>query len=122
MRYINTSLFWGKIHLVILSPFIIEFILLNLYCFLELDKIKSLNKIRLEIIINYEKHKSLQLENKVNINLYTLIPGLNIAFNQVYTDQCVKGDLSTYSNQMVINFCVCGRCEATLSNNKSAIV
>lgn len=73
--------------------------------------------------MNYENHMTLNLENNGCINIYTLIPGLNIAFNQVYTDNCTRGNSSVYSGQMlIINFCIRGRCEATLSGNKCAIV
>lgn len=73
--------------------------------------------------MNYENHMSLYLNNNGCINTYTIFPGINIAFNQIYTDICAKADSSFYSDQMlIINFCTHGRCEATLSGNKCAIV
>ena len=73
--------------------------------------------------MDYEKHMSLYLENNGCINLYIIFPGVSIAFNQVYTNTCARGDRSIYSDQMLImNFCIHGRCEATLSGNKCAIV
>ena len=57
------------------------------------------------------------------MNIYTLFPGINIAFNQIYTNTCPKADSSFYSgNTLIINFCINGRCEATLYGNKCAIV
>lgn len=73
--------------------------------------------------MDYEKHMTLSLENNGSINLYTIFPGISIAFNQVYTNTCARGERSIYSDQMlIINFCIHGRCEATLSGNKCAIV
>ncbi len=73
--------------------------------------------------MNYENHICFHLENNGCINIYTIFPGIHIAFNQIYTNSCARGDNSIYSEQMlIINFCICGRCEATLSGNKYAIV
>lgn len=73
--------------------------------------------------MNYENHMSLSFDNNGCVNLYTVSPGINIAFNQIYTNICKKADNSYYSdNMLIINFCIHGRCEATLSGNKCAIV
>ena len=73
--------------------------------------------------MNYEKHMTLSYENNGYVNLYTLFPGLNIAFNQIYTDSCARGDSSFYSDRiLMINFCMRGRCAATLTGNRCAIV
>lgn len=73
--------------------------------------------------MNYEDHMSLSFDNNGCVNVYTLFPGINIAFNQIYTNICPKADSSFYSdNTLVINFCIHGRCEATLYGNKYAIV
>lgn len=73
--------------------------------------------------MNYETHMSLPYKNNGCVNLYTIFPGINIAFNQIYTNSCARGDSSFYSDKMlIINFCLQGRCEATLSQNKYAIV
>ena len=73
--------------------------------------------------MNYENHMSLCFENNGCVNIYTISPGINIAFNQIYTNTCPKADNSFYSdNILVINFCIHGRCEATLYGNKCAIV
>lgn len=73
--------------------------------------------------MNYENHMSLCFENNGCVNIYTIFPGINIAFNQIYTNICPKADSSFYSgNTLVINFCIHGRCEATLYGNKCAIV
>lgn len=79
--------------------------------------------IQREIFMNYENHMSLYFENNGCVNIYTIFPGINIAFNQIYTNICPKADSSFYSaNTLVINFCIHGRCEATLYGNKCAIV
>lgn len=73
--------------------------------------------------MNYENHMSLCFDNNGLVNAYTIFPGINIAFNQIYTNTCPKADSSFYSdNSLIINFCIHGRCEATLSGNKCAIV
>lgn len=73
--------------------------------------------------MNYEKHMTLNYQNNGCVNMYTLIQGLHIAFNQIYTDSCAVKSSSVYSDRMlIINFCIRGRCEATLSGNKYAIV
>lgn len=73
--------------------------------------------------MNYENHRSLEFENNGCVAVYTILPGIHIAFNQIYTNTCPKADGSFYADHMlVINFCLHGRCEATLYGNKCAII
>lgn len=73
--------------------------------------------------MDYENHFSLHYKNNGCVNSYTIYPGIMIAFNQIYTDSCARADSSFYSGHMfIINFCIRGRCEATLLENKYAIV
>lgn len=52
-----------------------------------------------------------------------LSPGISMSFNRIYTDSWEKGDSSVFSEDMLIlNFCVRGRCDASLAGNRYAIV
>ncbi len=57
------------------------------------------------------------------MDLYTLAPGIRLSFNEIYTGSWEKGDSSVFGQRMLIlNFCVRGRCEASLGPNRYAIV
>lgn len=57
------------------------------------------------------------------MDVYLLAPGVTISFDQIHTDSWTKGDNSAYSDQMLIlNFCLGGRCDASLAQNRYAIV
>lgn len=69
------------------------------------------------------KHFTLQKENEGCMDFYCLAPGITLSFNQIHTTDWSKGDSSIFSEQMlVLNFCIKGRCDATLDQNQSAIV
>ena len=69
------------------------------------------------------KHFTLQKENEGCMDFYCLAPGITLSFNQIHTTDWSKGDGSIFSEQMlVLNFCIKGRCDATLDQNQSAIV
>lgn len=62
-------------------------------------------------------------ENEGRVDAYFLAPGISISFNQIYTNSWTKGDSSVFSGEMLIlNFCVGGRCDASLTGNRYAIV
>lgn len=68
-------------------------------------------------------HFSFWKENEGRVDIYVLAPGISISFNEIYTDSWTKGDGSIFSEQMLIlNFCLGGRCEASLAENRYAIV
>ena len=68
-------------------------------------------------------HLSLHKENEGYFDLYLLAPGISISFNQIYTASWTKGDRQFFSDQMLIlNFCLRGRCDASLTGNRYAIV
>lgn len=57
------------------------------------------------------------------MDLYTLAPGIRISFNEIYTGSWEKGDSSIFGERMLIlNFCIHGRCDASLAQNRYAIV
>lgn len=57
------------------------------------------------------------------VDIYLLAPGISISFNQIYTNSWTKGDSSIFSDEMLIlNFCIRGRCDASLTGNQYAIV
>lgn len=57
------------------------------------------------------------------MDLYTLAPGIRISFNEIYTSSWEKGDSSIFGERMLIlNFCIHGRCDASLAQNRYAIV
>ena len=57
------------------------------------------------------------------LDLYTLAPGIRISFNEIYTSSWEKGDSSIFGERMLIlNFCIHGRCDVSLAQNRYAIV
>ena len=49
--------------------------------------------------------------------------GIRISFNEIYTSSWEKGDSSIFGQRMLIlNFCVRGRCDVSLAQNRYAIV
>lgn len=70
-----------------------------------------------------QTHFSLHRENEGFFDYYILAPGISISFNQIYTGSWTKGDSSLFSDRMLIlNFCLHGRCDASLAGNRYAIV
>ncbi len=70
-----------------------------------------------------QTYLSLHKENEGYFDLYLLAPGISISFNQIYTASWTKGDGRFFSDQMLIfNFCLRGRCDASLTGNRYAIV
>ena len=71
--------------------------------------------------MKYENnHQQMKLENDSLVDLYLLYPGIYIAFNRIYTGNVRKGDNTLYN--LVINFCIKGRCDVALERGKYAIV
>mgnify|MGYP002769303009 FL=1 len=69
------------------------------------------------------QHFTIQKENEGLLHFYTLAPGIRISFNEIHTSNWEKGDSSLYGERMLIlNFCVHGRCDASLAQNRYAIV
>lgn len=57
------------------------------------------------------------------MDLYTLAPGIRISFNEICTSSWEKGDSSIFGERMLIlNFCILGRCDVSLAQNRYAIV
>ena len=57
------------------------------------------------------------------MDFYTLAPGISISFNQIHTGSWKKGDSTFFGEEMLIlNFCLRGRCDASLAQNRYAIV
>ena len=57
------------------------------------------------------------------LDLYTLAPGIRISFNEIYASSWEKGDSSVFGERMLIlNFCIRGRCDVSLAQNRYAIV
>ena len=57
------------------------------------------------------------------MDLYTLAPGIRISFNEICTSSWEKGDSSIFGERMLIlNFCIHGRCDVSLAQNRYAIV
>lgn len=72
---------------------------------------------------NESEHFSLHKKGEGRVDVYTLAPGIRISFNQIYTNSWTKGDSSLFSEQMlVLNFCLNGRCDVSLSENRFTIV
>lgn len=62
-------------------------------------------------------------ENEGRVAITPLAPGISISFNQIYTNSWTKGDSSLFSDQMlIINFCLRGSCDVSLTGNRYAIV
>lgn len=62
-------------------------------------------------------------ENEGVVDVYLLAPGISISFNQIYTNSWTKGDSFDFSEEMLIlNFCLNGRCDVSLTGNRYAIV
>ena len=73
--------------------------------------------------MNTQNHLVFQKENEGRLDLYTLASGIRISFNEIYTSSWEKGDSSIFGKRMLIlNFCVHGRCNASLAQNQYAIV
>ncbi len=52
-----------------------------------------------------------------------MAPGIRISFNEIYTSSWEKGDSSIFGERMLIlNFCIRGRCDVSLAQNRYAIV
>lgn len=68
-------------------------------------------------------HFWVQKENEGLVEFYTLAPGIRISFNQIYTSCWQRGDSSIFPERMLtLNFCRRGRCDASLADNRFAIV
>lgn len=75
------------------------------------------------MITKNKTHFSYEKENEGRVDVYMLAPGISICFDQIYTNSWTKGDSSMFSNQMLIfNFCLNGRCDVSLAQNRYAIV
>ncbi len=73
--------------------------------------------------MNIQNHLTFQKENEGVLDLYTLAPGIRISFNEIYTSSWEKGDSSIFGERMLIlNFCIHGRCDVSLAQNRYAIV
>ena len=73
--------------------------------------------------MNTQNHLVFQKENEGRLDLYTLASGIRISFNEIYTSSWKKRDSSIFGERMLIlNFCVHGRCNASLAQNQYAIV
>lgn len=69
------------------------------------------------------QHFAIQKGAEGRLDLYTMAPGIRISFNEIYTSSWEKGDSSIFGERMLIlNFCLRGRCEASLAQNRYAIV
>lgn len=70
-----------------------------------------------------ENHLSLQKEKEGLVDVYILAPGITMSFNHIYTDSWTTGDGALFSDQMlVVNFCLRGRCDTSLTGNRYVIV
>ena len=70
-----------------------------------------------------QDHFTLSGENESCLDYYFLAPGIGISFNQIYTSSWTRGDGSIFSERMLIlNFCLRGRCDVSLADNRYAIV
>ena len=68
-------------------------------------------------------HLIIQKENKGIVDFYKLAPGISISFNQIHTSSWEKGDGTFFGERMLIlNFCLRGRCDVSLAQNRYAIV
>ena len=69
------------------------------------------------------RHLIVQKENEGIVDFYSLAPGISISFNQIHTSSWEKGDSTFFGARMLIlNFCLHGRCDASLAKNRYAIV
>lgn len=69
------------------------------------------------------KHLIIQKKNEGVVDFYTLAPGISISFNQIYTSSWKKGGSPFFKERMlIVNFCLQGRCEASLAQNRYGIV
>ena len=70
-----------------------------------------------------QDHFSVQKENEGIVDVYVLAPGITMSFNHIYTDSWTTGDGTLFSDQMlVVNFCLRGRCDTSLTGNRYVIV
>lgn len=68
-------------------------------------------------------HFTIKKEQEGIVDFYILAPGITISFNQIHTYGWSSGGNAIFSDRMlVLNFCIRGRCDATLDQNQSAIV
>ena len=69
------------------------------------------------------EHITINKPNEGTMDFYSLAPGISISFNQIHSSGWPKGDSSVFSDKMlVLNYCLKGRCDATLDKNQYAIV
>lgn len=70
-----------------------------------------------------ETYISFYKEKEGRVDVYSLAPGVKISFNQIHTSNWMKGDSSVFLDRMlVVNFCLSGRCDVSLTGNRYAIV
>lgn len=70
-----------------------------------------------------QTHFLFQKENEGIVDLYVLAPGIRLSFNQIHTSSWQKGDSTLFPERMLIfNFCLRGRCDVSLAQNRYAIV
>ena len=70
-----------------------------------------------------QNHFTLSGENESSLDYFSLAPGIGMSFNQIYTSSWTRGDGSIFSERMLIlNFCLRGRCDVSLADNRYAIV
>lgn len=70
-----------------------------------------------------QTHFLFQKGNEGSVDLYVLAPGIRLSFNQIYTGSWQKGDSSLFPERMLtFNFCLGGRCDASLAHGRCAIV
>ena len=70
-----------------------------------------------------QAHFCIQKENEGLVEFYALAPGIRISFNQICTSSWPRGDSSIFPERMLtLNFCLRGRCDAALAQNRYAIV
>lgn len=68
-------------------------------------------------------HFLIQKENEGCVEVYVLAPGIRISFNRIDTSSWQKGDSSFFPERMLVfNFCLSGRCDVSLAQNRYAIV
>lgn len=73
--------------------------------------------------VNEQNYFSYEIEKEGRVDIYMLAPGISICFDRIYTNSWTKGDSSLFSDQMLIfNFCINGRCDVSLAQNRYAIV
>ena len=70
-----------------------------------------------------QTHFFVQKENEGCVEVYVLAPGIRISFKQINTSSWPKGDSSFFPERMLtLNFCIGGRCDVSLAQNRYAIV